>query len=266
MSRYTKKDFELIRFPNGEFKITTSMNIASHFEMRWLEKDKFGNGEKTNSPSEELVALTQLDKLVGQFRDRSDLNEFDSDLRPILFIDYVPFRRQDKWKVLGETTFDKWDESLRMFDVREAIPHNSFEFAKSEENTELFIKYVPENTTHICFPDEGAGRRFIIHKFRDSLGVKTIDIKKTRDAKTGKLTFHFPQKHVDDQNYANDVITIVDDIISYGGTFKAVQEYFEACGAKEVHLIVNHSDGVVTKKTLDLFDSVQIINGGLESE
>lgn len=264
MNKYTKKDFDLIRFPNGEFKITTKMNITGNFELKWLEDAYFGNDEKTKNPSEELVALLQLNELVGILQIQAPfLTETPKEKhenKPTVYIDYVPFRRQDKRKLLEEVPFNTWTNNLTEIKLIEAIPHDNLSKEQAVKNMELFLKYIPKETTMLCLPDYGAIKRFDTSNFWGEV----IVIDKKRDAQTGKIEFKFDKYKMKNKSFKNEIVTIIDDIIAYGGTFSAVQDYLRECGAKKVHLIVNHSDGVATQNTLDLFDSVKFLNGGLD--
>lgn len=234
--KITKKEFNLIRFPNGEFKLVVETNLDNSRSIVWRYDEEFRNGEKLNSPAEHLVALLYLDRLIGEVCKRP---------KEIL-TDYMPFRRQDKRKLLGETTFDNWDKGLENIKLIETIPHNKIDIGTiNEVNTEIFLKHIHEQTQVVIFPDEGATKRFNV----DAFGITGVCFTKTRDEKTGELKFE-DLSEFDKSKVKDCHCTIIDDIIAYGGTFKHIATELKKYGAKRVDLIVNHSDGVFKEKDL----------------
>lgn len=256
MNRITKKDFQLVRFPNGEFKLILDKHIQDNQDIEWKYNDEFENGDKLNTPSEHLVALMQLNGIIGTM--------FPA-YRAKVYVDYVPFRRQDKRKLLGEIKFNNWtQEALYRINLVETIPHDEVsDIDIRKTNTNVFKRFIDEDTDIIVFPDTGATKRYDAHKFNKQL----LAFSKTRDAVTGQLTFdELNQK----QKAAVDgkKCTIVDDIIAYGGTFKHVAGALKEAGATEVHLVVNHSDGVYEEKDLKKagIDKITVMNAVVERD
>lgn len=278
--KLTKKDFELVRFPNGEFKIVAQKTINGTID--WKYGDTFANGEKLLSPSEELVALLQLDKLVGKFKFTNvNYQQRETCYREqtiTVYADFLPFKRQDKDKLIGEITFNDVYGLISNFKLVEFAPHDKDVF--DNRTCDAYQKEA-KDVKFVVFPDCGAQHRFYrydnnVHtKDEDgeivvSILQKIITFDKVRDAKTGKLEF------VDkDLSMVKDKkVVIFDDIIAFGGTFKHVATKLKEAGATHVKLVVNHADtnlnGEVLYNEKEMkesgVDEIVILNGGLGAE
>lgn len=88
-------------------------------------------------------------------------------------------------------------------------------------------------------PDAGSNKKiFDLSKYLG--GIEVVRADKTRDTKTGKLSN--PIVYTD--SLEGKIAVIVDDICSYGGTFKALAKELKAKGAAKIYLVVSHYEGV----------------------
>lgn len=236
----TKKDFELVRFPNnGELKIV--LTKTPHERVEWKYGDKFANGERLFNASEELVALLQLDLIAKKFGVTLKVKA-----------DYLPFKRQDKDKLLGEIKFnDVYKNIFSNLEFTEFAPHDKDEFFPS--TCEAYLEKAKECNV-IVYPDCGAQ-----YRFHNLITMKNkIIFNKVRNANTGSLEFAET-----DLTYANGSdVAIFDDIIAKGGTFMYVASKLKEAGAKSVTLIVNHADN--NEKGEYIYDEEELKKSGVD--
>lgn len=110
----------------------------------------------------------------------------------------------------------------------------------------------------ICFPDEGASKRF--EHFEDNYHeYPTMLCKKVRDVDTGKIVSVEIKNGFDLNGYCE--ITILDDLCDGGGTFVALAPTLRGLHPRKLRLVVTHA---VQQKGVEnvakYFDEVIITN------
>jgi len=167
-----------------------------------------------------------------------------------LFIPYLPYARQDRLCNEGESfslkVFCNLINSLNLnkvyvldahSDVGPALLNNCTNLS-SLNSIDLVWKRLGRPI--LISPDAGANKK--MNKISESLDSKLTKCDKSRDLATGKLT----KFEVFGEFNGEDVL-IVDDICSYGGTFKGLAKELKAKGAGKVNLFVTHFEGVVSE-------------------
>lgn len=159
-----------------------------------------------------------------------------------LYIDYLPYARQDK-PVSNNTTFAlhsfmKLLSTLELDKVTVLDPHSDVwqrygKFEKRHNDSFEYIKNTIKlcNPDAVCYPDAGARIRY------DWYGLISdrISAEKIRNQRTGELS--------DCKIYGdvlNKSILIIDDICDGGKTFINLAQELKAKGAKEINLYVTH--------------------------
>lgn len=244
----TKQDFELVRFPNNEFKLVLKSVFDNIERIDWYTEDKFRDGVKITNPSERFMAIVQLNRIVGKY----------AKYRPVeVRTDFLFWKRQDKAQILGEVTTNDLYKSLNHLNFNEFAPHDSTQFSK--ETIAEYLKQVGNNDV-LVLPDAGAYERFkseAVDNHRD-----VITFKKNRDQETGKLVFE-PL----DARYRTAVtdkrVVIIDDIVAYGGTFKYIASQIKQFGSESIDLVINHVDK--DEKDKHLYDSKDMKRSGISN-
>lgn len=192
----------------------------------------------------ELIHLCQLTHLLNRYS-----------IQPHLYIDYLPYGRQDK-HISNTSTFALHTFliilkrfSFKLIEILD--PHNT-EFFGMGEFTEFSIVYpqlqvrsaISETGSNcICFPDDGALVKY--SGLPDSPYYFTGSIihgTKERDQLTGDIISYSLIGDPEDKK-----VMIVDDICDGGWTFKLLAEKLFEKGAIEVNLFVTH--GLFNKGT-----------------
>lgn len=191
----------------------------------------------------EIVHLAQLKELL-------DVHKVNCGL----WIDYLPYARQDKLvnntSTFALRTFSKLLNSLNFEYIYISDPHstaatnlikNAIAYYPKESVSKLLKN---ESIDIICYPDAGATSKYwnIYPDFPSMYGVKT------RDQLTGQITNYQLVGDCKDKN-----ILIVDDICDGGATFKLLTKDLLTNGAHNVVLFVTH--GIFSKGTKTLFES-----------
>lgn len=172
-----------------------------------------------------------------------------------LFIPYVPYARQDRVMVLGESF------SIKVFadlinsqgynkvgiydahsDVTPALINNCVPY-----KNHTFVNKVLEKFKHhdyfIVSPDAGAYKK--IFNLASSVGYRDeiITSNKIREVSSGKIT----KIQVDCADLLGRPVFIIDDICDGGGTFKMLSSELMKRNAGSIYLIVSH--GIFSKGT-----------------
>lgn len=211
---------------------------------RLRDQDVIGNKAniKWEFESEgEFIHLAQLKDLLDREGIRSNL-----------FMPTMPYARQDKHINNSSTfalrTFAKLLNSLKFDSVKAYDVHNinlSYQLIKNFTNLKPDYevqKLAFDIANIICFPDQGAEKRYDGGFLPTCYGIKT------RDLETG---------YIEGYEFSGDVkgkkVLIVDDLCDGGMTFIKCTEKLLQGGAKEVYLYVSH--GIFSKGTKRLFDA-----------
>lgn len=181
---------------------------------------------------------------------------FEVHQKPVhLHIPYLPYARQDK-KISNETTFalyafvriinSLYFESVMVFDPHPDLYNLGFPFERlSISRPDIEISHAIKSCTPdmVCFPDEGAKRRYagFIH-LPYAIGEKE------RNPLTGKIMRYELTGNVRDRK-----ILIIDDICDGGATFILLAKALMLKGAREWNLYCSH--GLFTKGTQILRDA-----------
>lgn len=184
----------------------------------------------------ELIHLAQLKALLDVYGVE----------HTTLYIDYLPYARQDK-EVSNTSTFAllPFCKMLNILEFTEIIildPHstkaldlinNSCASYPTIKIVELINKLEIDT---ICYPDKGANAKY--SKAYGDLECNVIIGNKVRDQSTGRITDYNvlgDKEQTQDKN-----ILIVDDICDYGNTFIILTKQLYNMGAKSVNLFVTH--------------------------
>lgn len=172
-----------------------------------------------------------------------------------LFISYLPYARQDRIMVNGESfslkVMANLINSMGFRKVQIFNPHSNV--------SSLLINNVEEITDHefvrcavytyedyvLVSPDFGASKK--IYELAKHLYYKgeIVQANKVRDLNTGKIVKLNVSGDVKDKH-----CVIVDDICSKGGTFIYLADALKKIGAKKVTLIVSHYEDSADKSEL----------------
>lgn len=107
----------------------------------------------------------------------------------------------------------------------------------AENETARVLEILEDKNVILCYPDEGAAKRY-----SSQIGRDYVFCIKHRDWRTGKierLELTTPEKVVG-QN-----VLIVDDICSRGGTFTFTAKALKEAGAGEIYLYVTHCENTI---------------------
>lgn len=212
----------------------------------------------------EIMQLAQLKQLLDLTIDRV-----------YLYIDYLPYGRQDKSVSNDSTfalyTFAKILNTLNFTEIWILDPHSVIALGAIRKSRAVYphssLRQAIRATTSnlLCYPDSGAVDKYM--KVYDDLDHPSIYGKKVRDQTTGYITSY---ELVGDP--WNSRVIIVDDICDGGKTFELLAHDLYETGAEEVNLFVTH--GLFSKGLRPLFkagisriftykgEAVQMAEGG----
>lgn len=189
----------------------------------------------------EIMQLAELKMLLDNYVDRV-----------YLYIDYLPYGRQDKSISNDNTfalhTFAKILNSLNFTEVWILDPHSRIALGAINKSEAVFpheplgraIRATTSNL--ICYPDSGAVSKYInVYYFPDYIYGE-----KVRDQATGYISSY---KLVGECKGKR--VLIVDDICDGGKTFELLAKDLYEAGAENVSLFVTH--GLFTKGLQPLF-------------
>lgn len=194
----------------------------------------------------ELLEIAQL----------KDLLEAYGKKKTHLYIDYLPFARQDHPVSNGTTfalhSFAKLLNAIEFDYITIEDPHSemALELIKNSHadypRREVRDCLDMVKAAYVCYPDKGARR-----KYTDLYSHSSIYGEKVRDLSTGHITNY--ELHLGNRSIEDKSILIVDDICDGGKTFELLAVDLYRAGASEVHLFVSH--GLFTKGLAPLRDA-----------
>lgn len=190
-----------------------------------------------------------------------------------LYIPYFPGARQDRicnegeaftLKMYAKLINDMEFEKVHVFDphsdvtpalINNVVVHKNWRFVttvcekiqpKRVEPIGLESLIFSDYTNMVLVsPDAGANKKvFDLSKHLD--GVPVVRADKIRDVKNGKIL----ETVVYSDDLTNKNAIIVDDICSYGGTFKALAKKLKEKNVAKVYLVVSHFEGVANLREL----------------
>ena len=173
---------------------------------------------------------------------------FDDDI--VLSMPYIPHARQDRnvsGRLFTLKTFAKIINSLNFKKVRVLDPHSDVSTALIDRIDVSFPFALYDRATEcdaIMFPDAGAAKKY--GAIIDFVDRPTIVGNKHRN-KEGRIESY------ELMNFPDGVksVAIIDDIVSFGGTFVAAAKALREKGVEKVILIVSHCENNILKGEVD---------------
>lgn len=221
----------------------------------------FGMGGIDSMPTAEILwcydfdsELFALQCVVDTLRDKEPLVQIT------LKMPYIPNARQDRYvsgRIFTLKTFAKIINSMSFYKVKVFDPHSDVSTALIDRVEVMESKHrqlIDEACTNIntdirttqkMFPDNGAAKKYgatddsiIGYKYRNEEGrIDSYSFTGLKETTTK--------------------VVIVDDIVSWGGTFVAAAKALKEKGVKEVYLIVSHcEDNILKGEVFDYIDHV----------
>jgi len=211
--------------------------------------------EKEEKAQEVILIIQKKQKedinayLIKYFLLLRKIKEFAE--KTIAIMPYLPYARQDSIFREGEPlsslyvaelieenadifiTCNMHEHRKKIGDLFKIPAHNIFVF---EDMAEKFKDFLPSDSV-VIGPDEEA-KAFVDNFCKNFLAAKIV-IKKTRDFKTGKINFIYPEKMAE-RLKEKDVI-IVDDIISTGNTILETAQAIKTFQPKTISFAFVHS-------------------------
>lgn len=169
-----------------------------------------------------------------------------------LFIDYLPYARQDK-SIGNEQTFSLFAlihvlDTTKFGKITVIDPHSSVFKDHSKKEVNVIYPYVPLymalgelHPDMVVYPDQGAKNKYSEVYTHQGFPPSTYGEKK-RDQKTGQILEY---TLFSGNNFKDQKVLIVDDICDGGATFILLAKALFERGAKEVSLFVTH--GIFSK-------------------
>lgn len=233
------KEINLTQFPDG----TSSFRFDTDGLERDLDRYSYPLIKWRYDGDHECIILWYLVKQIRSIA--------GPDKRIQLYMPYIPNARMDRVKNNDEVFTLKWFADfinmLNFSRITVLDPHsnvapaliNNIYIIQPDVYIKATIDAINDNNLLICYPDEGASKRY-----SELLSVEYISAIKHRDWRTGKierLELTAPEK-AKGRN-----ILIVDDICSRGGTFTHTAMALKEAGARDIFLYVSHCENTIFK-------------------
>jgi len=251
-------------FPNKEVLLKNHYDIIESNLIHTLDEHK-GFIDSLNI----LFKFESNSSLFELYLLKKEIDEvFDGIDKVRLWMMYCPYSRMDRGN--STTCFSleylaKFINELNFCSVEIYEPHSDVCISLINNSNEKWITpYLFQNFIKDCnfdpekdgilFPDKGAMNRY--SKILDRYIPPSTSImfgEKKRDFDTGRiegLLITPPIKKI-------DRCIIIDDLCSYGGTFKLAIETLEKMGIKEIYLIIGHCESSILKGGLLGMDSLK---------
>ena len=174
-----------------------------------------------------------------------------SDATIYLYMPYIPNARMDRVKNEDEVFTLKWFSNfineLNFERVVVLDPHSNVATAlidnvlvvQPDELIQKAIDAIGEDDLLLCYPDEGAAKRY--SELLDAEYIFGIKHRNWRTGKIERLELTTPEK------VTGRTVLIVDDICSRGGTFTHTATVLKEAGAKAIYLYVTHCEDTILK-------------------
>ena len=221
-------------FPDGTTSFRYEPQEGSDFTIEWrYDSDK------------ECILLWYLTKHIRQCCMNANIT---------LILPYIPNARMDRVKNKDEVfTLKYFAEIINILHFNEVYvcdPHSSVstelldrvKVIDAKENIERILGTLQEKNFLLCYPDEGAAKRY-----SEQLNVEYVFCIKHRDWRTGKIQ---RLELTSPETVKGRNILIVDDICSHGGTFTFTAQALKEAGANEVFLYVTHCENTIEKGSI----------------
>lgn len=249
-------EYNLFRFPGGEWHIKLNNNID------YSTIDKVVITHRVNSMEHFMQILIAKDAL-----EIKGVKHFE------LFIPYIPYARQDRAEVNGESftlkvfakllnsaKFDKVIVLDAHSNVSTALIDNCHNKFPSDYIGASILNILSKNPEglYLVTPDAGANKKYakIPSTFSSLKILGMIKCDKTRNMETGELSGF--EVFVDDLN--GKPCLIIDDICDGGGTFIGLAQELKKKNCGRLYLYVSH--GIFSKglKELSTYYSIFTTN------
>jgi ribose-phosphate pyrophosphokinase len=259
--------------PNLAQKIAKELDLT----IVEIEIDKFKNQEKKIWIKENLEGENVC--LVQSLSDPTDENIIEllliidalerAGARHVnLIIPWMGYSLQDKVflpgqpisaKVIANLISNTYVKRAYLLDLHNPSIPGFFDTPTQHlEAMDLFVNHIHDNfnvkNTVVISPDFGGLKRSKV--FADKLGVELLNINKSRDLETQKVT---------PINISGDVTRkicfVYDDVINTGSTVAETAKFLKSKGASEVHFVVTHgifADNGLDKMNDESIDSIVI--------
>lgn len=110
----------------------------------------------------------------------------------------------------------------------------------------------------LFLPDKGANDRYLRDQSVDKIHSRILTGNKVRDFDSGKIkSVHITEEDAKNVSLEGRVVFMLDDLVSYGGTFNMASKRLMELGAVEVNLIVTHAENSIFKG--ELFNHVNTV-------
>jgi ribose-phosphate pyrophosphokinase len=228
----------------------------------------FPNGELNFKKIEEWAgySINEDDGRIVQFK-----YESDADLIHLLMISrspvfrsgplhlniaYMPYSRMDRGGYSSSNcslrTVGELIRAMEFDSISVCDPHSDLTLAYLGSNAEAYYPFdgrIGDTNSHskviIMFPDAGAQKRYAgMNCFKP---YKQIVGNKVRDFKTGKIiSYEVPEGAL----VEGKSVSIIDDLCSYGGTFKLAGDALRKFNPNFISLMVSHCEKSIFKGVL----------------
>lgn len=240
-------EFKSFKFPVGEMQV----NLKYDFNTKFVDVNFVF---EKNEDIIELLLFCDAAKRTGKILQN-------------LFMDYVPFSRQDRTNAEGESfslsVFANLINSLGFqqvhimdphSDVTPALIHNCHVKTQWDLLAPLILAE-PMGQFWLVSPDAGALKK--THKLAQLLNTPrlkgVIESSKIRNTSTGEITGTVVYMPDSLRRSPNDTYVIVDDICDGGRTFIELAKELKRMNAQTVHLYVTHA---FMTKGFDVFTGI----------
>lgn len=210
-------EVESTKFPNNEVKVKSCFDgkIVQVIVLKWKS-------------DQDLINLMFIRK------------ELPKDCYVKLRIYYMPYSRMDRRIDGCSFTLKYICDFINWLNFDEVIlyePHSDVSPAlldncKVVQVAKKLFHQSDISPDYVLYPDAGAEKRYSISGYNSLLGIKQ------RDHQTGRISRY---EIVGDIHPQSSVI-ILDDLCSYGGTFKLAAKELKRRGASFIYLIVAHCE------------------------
>lgn len=241
------------KFPDGTQNIQFGKDILSSISLIGTERIEWFY----DSEDELFVLISSVDFIR---------RNFGPDKKISLYMPYVPNSRMDRVKEPSDNfslkVFSGIINSLGFSFVYVNSVHSNVSEALIDRIVSCMDEDVIRDAIHcykpdvIFFPDEGSCKRYSgLHVISESGIPVSFGIKK-REWSTGKIT---GLDVVSDTDLNGKRVLIVDDICSYGGTFRFSAIKLREMGASDVGLYVTHCEDSIRNGELLKTDLISVV-------
>lgn len=233
-----------------------------------VEPTFFPNKELNLAPIEQAILATPIGDLTIKFKYRNDVDLVElllvSQLPALkqfpsvnLDIMYMPYARMDRGGYSSSScalrTVAGLISKMGFDHIHVCDPHSDLTLAYLGTNATAYYPFETwgfNKDTIIMFPDSGAQKRYAgMSCFSHN---EQIVGNKVRDFKTGKIVSY---EVSNGKAVAGKVVVIVDDLCSYGGTFKLAGDELVKFGPERIELMVSHCEESINSGKLFDADS-----------